>query len=146
MRLLMAVSKDGFLAKSPEDDMQWTGSTDKKLFWLLTQFEHGPLLISEKSAAQMPTLPGRQIVKLSSSNRKLLSLEQAAAWFEHGLLLGGPTLARTAISMGLIETTCVIHCPKELGDGMKASDYLKDILHRNHYAVSFGDYEARIYK
>ena len=35
MKLLMAMSKDGYLAKGPEDDMKWTGSVDKRdVTWL----------------------------------------------------------------------------------------------------------------
>jgi dihydrofolate reductase len=40
MKLIMACSRDGYLAKSANDDMSWTEGDDKKVFKLLTMGEN----------------------------------------------------------------------------------------------------------
>lgn len=36
LKLIMAVSADGFVSNGPDDHMDWTGPDDKKAFRLLT--------------------------------------------------------------------------------------------------------------
>lgn len=144
MKLLMAMSKDGYLAKGPEDDMKWTGSVDKRLFWLLTQFSEEPTLIGRRSAELMPDLPGRHLVKLDSTN---YTLDLAMARHENAVLIGGPTLAMKAIAKGMISTACIMVCSTELGSGMSAEYYLGKLFKMPYYSVSFKDGpEAKIYK
>ena len=144
MKLLMAMSSDGFLAKNKDDDMKWTGKTDKQLFWLLTQFSAGPLLIGERSAEHMPSLFGRRVLKLNS---KRAPLQYAAELYSEAILLGGPNLAKVALDLGMIDIACIIVSPAELGSGMAADFYLREVFKRPHTCiVTESKHEARIYK
>ena len=93
MRLLMAVSADGFLARGPDDDMSWTGQTDKKLFRLLTLVD--PLLLAGATTAKLlPKLPGRTVVPLSRRGLALSDMQSVDGW-----LIGGPTVAQEALRL-----------------------------------------------
>lgn len=56
MNLLLAVSKDGFLCKGPDDDMKWTGPLDKFAFKLLTMSSDQPLLAGSTTYNMMTKL------------------------------------------------------------------------------------------
>ncbi len=65
LRSIIAVSKDGYVARKADDDMQWLGQTDKKIFRLLTA-SSGIMATSKKTAALMPkALDGRRLFTLS---------------------------------------------------------------------------------
>lgn len=121
LNLIMAVSADGFMAKGVQDDMSWTGPTDKKLFRLLTYL--GPvktLGAGSTTTAQMPFLRNRPIVSLSRAPGKAqeLTLEQFAATYPGAWLLGGPTVARKAFNKGLLHRVVLCRSKVALGDGI----------------------------
>lgn len=65
LRSIIAVSKDGYMTRKVDDDMQWLGQTDKKIFRLLTA-SSGIIATSKKTAALMPkALDGRRLFTLS---------------------------------------------------------------------------------
>ena len=101
MRLILGISRDGFLARTENDDMRWLGPIDKAIFRILTGI-NGTLIVSKKTAQNMPALEGRKLIPVSSSE---FSLEEAAAAFEDAWLIGGPTLALIALKGGLIHET-----------------------------------------
>lgn len=99
MRLILAVSADGYLARQKNDRMDWLGSTDKSIFRILTGVGSW-CATSAKTAECMPkTLQGRELTVLS---RKGMSLAEFAEWKPEGWLLGGPTLAMAALETGLL--------------------------------------------
>jgi dihydrofolate reductase len=65
LKLIMAVSADGYLADGPDDDMSWTGKLDKLVFKLLTSVG-GPLGAGRRTFMSLPNLPGRELVCLTS--------------------------------------------------------------------------------
>ncbi len=98
MRLLMAVSADGFLCKGPTDDMTWTGRTDKLLFRILTGV--GRICAAGSTTRDlMRSLPGRTLLELS---RDGYTLKDFATEYPDGWLLGGPTVAAAALEAGLV--------------------------------------------
>lgn len=98
MRLLMAVSADGFLCRSDSDDMSWTGRMDKLVFRTLTGVG-GVCAAGRVTWNLMPRLEGRQLIPLSRRNYTLHRFED-----EHpdGWLLGGPSVAMAALQFGLV--------------------------------------------
>lgn len=109
MRLAMAVSADGYLARGPEDDMRWLGPWDKAAFRILTGVG-GVLGVSRRSRRLMPeTLQGREVLSLSSGG--LGQEDGQFSWgtvsdfgriFPDGWLLGGPTLALHALEARMV--------------------------------------------
>lgn len=65
LKLIMAVSADGYLADGLDDDMSWTGRLDKLVFKLLTSVG-GPLGAGRRTFMSLPSLPGRELVCLTS--------------------------------------------------------------------------------
>ena len=99
MRLILAVSKDGYLAREKNDRMDWLGSTDKAVFRILTGVG-GKCAVGSETAECMPkTLPGRELTVLS---RRGVSLVEFANANPDGWLLGGPTLAMMALENDLL--------------------------------------------
>lgn len=118
LKLIMAVSADGFVAKGPCDDMRWTGFTDKQVFRLLTA-SHPILLVGRQTAGVMPQLPWRRVVTLSRSSSKGITLERAAADYPGAWLGGGAQVALAALEAGLIETSFICHTSAMLGQGVE---------------------------
>lgn len=121
MKLIMAVSSDGYLCDGPEDDMSWTGPLDKALFRALTSVG-GLCAVGQATYGLMPPLVGRQLIPLSSMGYQLgrLHTEHPDAW-----LLGGPTLGRLALLAGFVTEFHLntIH-DTELGHGMHLCNML----------------------
>ena len=63
LRLIMAVSADGYLASGLNDDMSWTGQLDKTIFKLLTSVG-GVVGAGHNTFWQLPHLSGRRLVCL----------------------------------------------------------------------------------
>ena len=104
MRLIMAVSGNGFVAAGEDDDMLWTGPIDKAVFKLLTSTSD-ILAVSAKTLQYMPkTLPGRgKLYGLSTNPAKGVALEDFAAMFPDAWLLGGQELALYAMKNGFVD-------------------------------------------
>lgn len=128
LKLILAVSADDRLAHGPDDDMRWTGKTDKKVFQLLTSV--GAVCgVGSRTWELMPELPGRHVIPLSRRDGLALrkrpelrpydygsppvdlqyAVEHAMTLgrFAHahpsGWLLGGPTVAMEALSCGMVD-------------------------------------------
>lgn len=117
LKLVMAVSADGFVAKGPRDDMRWTGHLDKQLFKLLT-VSHPVLLVGRKTFEVMPKLPWRRVVPLSRDPTLGVTLEQAVSLYPGAWLGGGAEVAETALRAGLVETTYLCRVGARLGGGL----------------------------
>ncbi|ALH23649.1 putative dihydrofolate reductase [Pseudomonas phage PaMx28] len=115
MKLILAVSRDGFLASGPDDDMRWTGPADKYAFRLLTLSDGEPLLAGKQTARLMPPLPGRDIVHLS---RSTLPLDMAGRLMREAWLIGGPTVAMEALRLGLVHRAFIHRTQHVLGEGI----------------------------
>lgn len=64
MKLIMAVSVDGFVAMSDHDPMNWTGRLDKKLFRAITMTGPRVLAAGATTFDQMPNLPDRRLIRI----------------------------------------------------------------------------------
>ena len=104
MKLIMAISGNGFIATGPDDDMSWTGPIDKAVFKLLTSTSD-VLAVSAKTLEYMPNeLPGRgKLYALSTDPRRGIALEDFAAMFPDAWLLGGQELAIHAMKNGFVD-------------------------------------------
>lgn len=111
MKLIMAVSKDGYVARKHDDDMSWTGPFDKAVFRLLTCVG-GEIACGSRTAALMPrTLDGRSIHVLSRQPVKPYDpngpVFKDLKWFQHhhphGWLVGGQTIAMQALRADLVD-------------------------------------------
>jgi dihydrofolate reductase len=129
LRLILAVSQDGFLAKGPADDMRWTSKDDKRMFRALTSVG-GVLGAGSRTFDQLPKLPGRRVIRLTSSPRaedapvgRAGALEMTLGRFCHAhpdaWLIGGPTIAREALELGMVgEVFMCRQIGTYLGEGM----------------------------
>lgn len=105
MRLVMAVSKDGWLARCHDDNMTWLGADDKAAFRLLTSTNGGHVGVGSKTAECMPpVLPGRSLLVLSTRScaRRWGSLDDFHRCYPGGSLIGGPTVALEALRKSYI--------------------------------------------
>lgn len=103
LRLVMAVSADGFMSNHPNDDMSWLGRDDKTAFRILTGV--GGVMGAGRATVQNmpPGLTGRTLLSLSRSGMTLgdFAERHPGAW-----LLGGPELARQALLQDML---CEVH-------------------------------------
>lgn len=128
LKLIMAVSADGYLARGPEDDMSWTGKDDKAVFRLLTSVG-AACGVGYGSWRLMPReLPGRSLVPITTDGRMVpnytptfgevegsapvpdwagyersVTLGRFAYENPNGWLLGGPRVAYEALDIGLVD-------------------------------------------
>lgn len=108
MKLIMAVSADGYVAKGPTDDMSWTGRADKHAFRLLTSVG-GVCAAGSRTFDQMPKLPGRELIRLTRhappnfDDSSSMTLGRFAYLHPSGWLLGGPTVAQEAFELGMVD-------------------------------------------
>jgi dihydrofolate reductase len=99
MRIIMAVSADGFLCKGPDDDMSWTGKVDKLLFKILTSVGR-VCAAGAKTYDLMPKLKGRVLHRLSRGEG--MTLESFQLVHPEGWLIGGPTVVEHALREGMV--------------------------------------------
>lgn len=126
LKLILAVSADGFLALGPTDDMKWTGPIDKGIFKLMTLVEQSDLepviLFGRRTFEQMPKLAGRQIDFISRSGEgtfasrtlRIMANIHPTAW-----LGGGADVALSALQEGLVGQAFIFHSSEAiLGGGI----------------------------
>lgn len=111
LKMVMAVSKEGYVARGPRDNMAWTGSLDKALFRLLTLSD--PVVgMSKRTLDLLPGkqwekgLPGREVVELSrfGTTVEKFALDHPGAW-----LAAGPSLGIAAIEAGVVKRVFMCH-------------------------------------
>lgn len=108
MKLIMAVSKDGYVARTENDTMAWTGKTDKQVFRLLTCVG-GTIACGSKTWEMMPRkLAGRHMIRLSTKPYNAdCPFVQDLKWYNqaqpNGWLIGGLHVATEALMMDLVD-------------------------------------------
>jgi dihydrofolate reductase len=102
LKLVMAVSADGFVARGPTDDMTWTGSTDKRVFRLLTSVG-GVLGAGRRTFEQLPKLEGRAVHMLTRDQSAGLTLEEFTSRYPDAWLIGGQGVALEALRSRLLD-------------------------------------------
>lgn len=140
MKLLMAVSSDGFLASGPDDRMQWTGVTDKAIFRLLTLTGGGNVFAGRKTAENMPSLKGRTVHVLSKGGLSLADAAHSGAW-----LIGGPTVAAAALEAGYITQAVLCRVPATLYKGVSVDVVTRRLPDRPDHTIHLGDVEVMIF-
>jgi hypothetical protein len=100
----MAVSKDGWFCRAPEDRLEWLGREDMALFRVLTSSDGGVCLVGSRTRALMPAeLPGRTLYTINRTHLRCFKPGQP------GWLLGGPTVAHAALDAGLVTEAHICH-------------------------------------
>lgn len=126
LKLIMACSEDGYLCRGPDDDMEWTGREDKRLFRLMTT-AGGVMGAGSRTFDLMPTKwLGRRLIRLSThdggqdcSGGHRMSLGMFAHHHPGAWLLGGPTVACEALDIRLVDEVHLFHSTKvKLGGGV----------------------------
>lgn len=146
MRLLLASSADGYLARGPEDDMKWTSPIDKAVFRLLTISNADDVLLAgSRTFDQMPRLAGRRMERLSRGP-KGLGLSEAASRWPSAWLIGGPEVAVAALRLGLISRAFICVSPVELREGIHAME-LSTLLPRPgpEFTIKVGGVEVMVF-
>lgn len=111
LNLVLAVGRDGFMARSPEDNMQWTGAMDKSIFKLLTSV--GQVVgMSNRSADLLPSkgLVGRTVVRLSRSG---LTLSGFAENYPGAWLGSGYNLTQQALAQDYVRSVFICHLDRD---------------------------------
>lgn len=142
MKLIMAVSRDGFVARGPGDDMLWTGRADKFAFRLLTMSDGEPLLAGRRTAEMMPKLPNRQLLALS---RNGLTLASAVWHFPQAWLIGGAEIALAALEMKEVRRAFVCRSPAVLGSGISAAPLFHHLPASPVMTIKLEEYEVDVY-
>lgn len=120
LKLIMAVSADGYLCRGPDDRMGWTGTDDKRLFRLLTTLGGRVLLAGKTTAAMLPPLPGRTVIPLTRerSGQEGITLEEAVMSYPDAWLIGGPTVALEALRQQLVDEVVLCWSETHLHSGV----------------------------
>jgi dihydrofolate reductase len=142
MRLLIAMSADGYVCKGPDDDMTWTGPVDKAIFRLLTLSDPGPLLAGRVTAEMLPRLPGRTVLPLS---RKGLTLEAAHHAHPNAWLIGGPNVAVEALSRGLVKSAYICRSPVSIYGGWSIDKIARLMPDKASHTIKFGDVHVLVF-
>lgn len=160
MKLIMAVSKDGYVSREPDDDMSWTGSMDKAIFRLLTSVG-GEIACGSRTYELMKNLalPGRRVHRLSSRPVQPYDPEgpvyRDLAWFQrthpNGWLIGGQSIAINALQMGLVEEAYVCQSERKCfpGDGGECCVLgieLREPVWMCQAPINFGDVTVHVHK
>lgn len=146
MRLLLASSIDGYLARSPMDDMKWTSSIDKAVFRLLTLSNADDVLLAgSRTFDQMPKLPWRRMERLSRGPNGLGLVEAASRW-PSAWLIGGPEVSVAALRLGLITRAFVCVSQAELRDGIPAMELFTLLPHDGpEFSIKVGDVNVMVF-
>lgn len=119
MKLLMAVSADGFVARGPDDDMRWTGALDKAIFRLLTMGEVVGAGRVTYGMMRDLKLKGRDLRLITSNPGAGFTLDSFARNCPRSWLIGGHTAALGALDLNLIDRVYLSVVGVELGQGVK---------------------------
>lgn len=146
MRLLLASSADGYLARGPEDDMKWTGPIDKAVFRLLTLSNGNDVLLAgSRTFDQMPPLPGRRMERLSRGPNGIDLAEAANRWPD-AWLIGGPEVSVAALRLGLVTRAFVCISQAELREGIHAMELSQLLPHEDaKYTIKVGDVTVKVF-
>lgn len=150
MKLLLAASRDGYLARGPDDDMRWTGPSDKAAFRLLSLSDGQPLLAGSRTFDQMPKLPGRELLRLSREPASFgkhprLDLHVAAGCFPEAWLIGGPTVAEQALDRGLISRAFICVADVDLWSGMPLEPVSRYLPRKACHTVKLPGCTVKVY-
>jgi len=146
MRLLLASSADGYLARGPEDDMKWTGPIDKAIFRLLTLSNADDVLLAgSRTFDQMPPLPGRRMERLSRGSNGIDLAEAASRW-PSAWLIGGPEVSVAALRLGLVTRAFVCVSQAELREGIHAMELSTLLPHDGpEFTIKVGDVKVMVF-
>lgn len=114
MKLLMAISADGFVARDEKDPMDWLGPTDKKVFRILSGVG-GICAAGRITAELLPGLGARRVICLT---REGMTLNHVAGLYPNAWLLGGQTIALSAFLCGYISEVHLCRSMVKLGTGI----------------------------
>jgi dihydrofolate reductase len=101
MKIIYATSADGFIARSSNDDMKWTGHFDKNIFALLTRVHDQPIGMSRNTRELAGNLPNHCVTITrhpdknqtgTGSFRNEMTLENFRHYWPNGWLGGGPAI------------------------------------------------------
>ncbi len=103
LKIVMAVSRDGYMSREYGDTMKWLGPTDKAVFRILTGVG-GEIAVGRHTAEHMPNLlEGRNLHVLSRAGIAGSTLRRFVAEHPGGWLAGGPTLALIALQEDYVD-------------------------------------------
>ena len=139
LKLVMATSRDGIVSLGPDDDMLWTGESDKKAFRLLTSvggvlgagrrtFENLPVLkgrtvrclshrrgrVAHPQPKQSYCLDGEAVANGTYASSEMLTLDEFAQQFPQGWLIGGQTVALEALASKQVNEVFMCRAPIDL--------------------------------
>ncbi len=147
MKLILAVSQDGFLARGPDDNMTWTGPLDKFAFKLLTLSDGLPLYAGSATFDSLPPLKGRKVYRLSQDGSpESMSLEQAWTNNENAWLIGGPAIAEKALHAGYVDRVFLCVVPEDLGSGIEVAPLRRFMPQEPIMSVKYDGYEVQVYE
>ncbi len=137
------------MARGPEDDMSWTPGLDKKIFSLLTVFDSGVCVCSNKTYKLLPQKmladPARKfIVAEKTGQNSLVALNQV--YRDDAILIGGPTILKAAYDLSILNTIVVTTVKTEFMADPKYMNPLVDVLKNPVKLIDFGGFVISVYK
>ncbi|MBO4583160.1 MAG: hypothetical protein J5714_03855 [Alphaproteobacteria bacterium] len=149
MKAIFAESSNGYMARGPKDDMSWTPGLDKKIFSLLTVFDSGKCVCSNKTYALLPQKmlsdPARRyIIAEKTGPNSLVALNQV--YHDDAILIGGPTILKEAYNLSILNTIVVTTVKTEIMADPKYKNPLADVLKNPVKRIDFGGFVISVYK
>jgi dihydrofolate reductase len=145
-KVLMAVSGDGFVARGPEDRMEWTGQTDKGIFRLLTLTGGShKVLAGRRTADLLPKLADREVVAISRTYHKGITLQEAAWAHRDAWLIGGLDVVLAALDANLVEQVVLCQTTARLGGGISVEPLLNKLDRDCHHRIKLGEVYVNLY-
>lgn len=144
MKLLLAVSADGYLCRDEADDMKWTGPLDKFVFKVLTMSSAQPVFAGSVTYDMMPNLRARTMFRLSQRVGGL-TLKDANFYYPYGWLIGGPTVAELALKERYVERAFICRVPVTLGSGISAAPLFHHLPEVPTLTMKLDNYEVDVF-
>lgn len=147
LRLIMARSADGFVARGPKDDMKWTGRVDKAVFKILTLQGDQKLAAGRVTFEQLPPLPGRKVYCLSTRGQFTLDDLEVASHKRDFCLIGGQTVALQALRRGMVQQATIVCSDRYLYKGIrdKVTPWLNEHCHGMHDTLVTFDVRVAVF-
>ena len=150
MKAIFVESKNGYLAKGPEDNMLWTPKLDKQLFKLLSCAFGGVCVCSAHTYGLLPNKmkwdEHRQfIIAEKSGLNTLYNLNKA---YPNAILIGGPVFLKAAYKAKVIDTFIVTTTNIGIANNPRYENPFLDILLKLEISceIDFKDMVVRVYK
>ncbi len=147
MIAILVESKNGYMAKGPNDNMSWTPVLDKQIFQLLTTFnnvcicsKHTYTLLPQKMLSD----PAREFIVAERVGSK--SLPALNIVYPNACLIGGPEFLKSAYNLSVIDTIIISTTKTPIEPNERYKNPFNGNLPNPITTINFGELTVKMYK